>query len=78
MTATKTKEKEYDFYFSEKHIKHMSQLMYQEDEKPIPVYFKGQRYTEMIEKGKTPGTNWQGDLIFLGTGIEKDISWERS
>ena len=37
-----------------------------------PVYFKGQRYSEMKGFGYGMQSNWE-DMVVLGVGTEKDI-----
>lgn len=66
-------EQEYDFYFSAKHKEVQVRIKDRRGRKYITTFFKGKEYTEMIEKGKTPITNWAGDLVKLGTGTVKDI-----
>lgn len=65
---------EYDFYYSAKHEVANKRSAIERGEKYVTTYFKGKKYTEMISKGRTPVTNWQGDLIKLGTGTISDIN----
>lgn len=63
---------EYDFHYSPTDLyilKNNKFINY------VETLFKGQVYTEMIRKGETPFTAHYGDLVKLGTGTTKDITY---
>lgn len=64
---------QYDFWYSkkqEKALKKSKQHPYVESR------FKGKVYTEMTSKGRKPISSF-GDLKFLGTGANEDITFNR-
>lgn len=64
---------EYDFYYSPTCLYMLKNDNYSNYVEPL---FKGQIYTEMIRKGEKPYTEHYGDLVKLGTGTNKDITYK--
>lgn len=66
------KDIEYDFYYSPTDLYVLKNDKFSNY---VETLFKGQIYTEMIRKGEKPYTGLYGDLIKLGTGTTKDITY---
>ena len=66
-----------DFYFSEKHKKHIESIpdFLLHSGFRVSCFFNGKEYTECIDAGKIPLTsNQYDDLVFIGTGTYDNVS----
>jgi hypothetical protein len=66
-----------DFYFSAKQHRHLSKVSGMRTaiiDRPTPISkFNGEVYTECIDTGKNPTSNFD-DLVLLGTGTWDNVT----